>query len=136
MTFLRHTGLSPGSWRRGNTAAVTSVWRNTMDLSAVATWVTVAIIVLAGVRRRWVRVPGAILVTAATFVLLPNMPDALGHGSVVTLIDESCPENASAAAGALADRVRESLRTIMVPVVVLGLWAVIGDRWSGAKTGR
>ena len=84
-----------------------------MDLYAVATWVTVAII-----------------------VLLPNMPDALGHWSVVTLIDVSCPGNASAAAGALADGVRESLRTIMVPVVVLALWAVIGDRWSGAKTGR
>jgi hypothetical protein len=109
---------------------------NAMDPPAVATWVTVSIIVLAGARWRWVRVPGAILVTAATFVLLPNMPDALGHWSVVTLVHESCPENASAAAGALADGIRESMRTIMVPVAVLGVWAVIGDRWSGAKTRR
>lgn len=107
-----------------------------MDLSATAIWATAAIIMLAGARWRWVRVLGAILSTAAIFVLLPNMPDALGHWSVMTLIDESCPENASTAAGALADGVRESMRTIMAPVAVLGIWAVMGDRWSGAKTGR
>ncbi|MDH3624670.1 MAG: hypothetical protein OEQ49_12415 [Myxococcales bacterium] len=77
--------------------------------------------------------PGAIVVATVTFVLLLAMPDALGHWSVVSLVAESCPENATAVTGALAGGIRESMRTIMVPILVLGIWAVIGDRCSAAK---
>jgi len=88
------------------------------------------LIPLAGLRWRWVRVPAAILVAAVSLSLLEIMPGGAARAMSVDIAGTPCAECYREFLVPMADRLHGMGRTIMVPVTVLGIWAVVGDRWS------
>ena len=106
-----------------------------MDIHA---WILLALAsvgVLAGVRWRWARIPGAIVVAAVTISFLEITP-----GNVARLIVADVGESPSAVCREdffypLIDAMRREARILMLPILVLAIWAVVGERWSGATTG-
>jgi hypothetical protein len=110
-------------------------WGTAMDIHA---WILLALVsvgVLAGVRWRWARIPGAILVAAVTISFLEITP-----GNLARVIVADVGESPSAVCREdffypLIDATRREARILMLPILVLAIWAAVGDRWSGAKTG-
>ena len=89
--------------------------------------------VLAGVRWRRARIPGAILVAAVTISFLEITPGALARG-IVANVGESpsavCREDFFYP---FIEATRREGRIMMLPVLVLAIWAVVGDRWAGGR---
>ena len=98
-----------------------------------APWLLIAALVVlavAGVRWRQVRVAGAILIGVVSLSLLEIMPGGLARMMVVDIAHTACAECRDEILYPMIDKTRGAARTIMVPVTVLGIWAVIGDYWS------
>jgi hypothetical protein len=107
-----------------------------MDIHAWILFALVIVGVLAGVRWRWARIPGAILVAAVTISFLEITPGSLAR-AIVADVGESpsavCREDFL---DPLIEATRQEARFLMLPTLVLAIWAVVGDRWSGAKAER
>ncbi len=104
-----------------------------MDIHALILLALASVGVLAGVRWRRARIPGAILVAAVTISFLGITPGALAR-AIVANVGESprtvCREDFFYP---LIEATRREARILMLPILVLAIWAVVGDRWSGRR---
>ena len=97
----------------------------------------VSLVTLAGVRWTWVRVLGAILGTAVCLALLEMTPGAVGRAMTTDIAGTACAQCRGEILYPTLDHMRGTVRGAMLPITVLAIWTVVGDRWTKKKaTGR